>query len=120
MILVEKIRLLLWELILSRFLKTAILLCLAACTPSHFIAGQSGGVVAHLHLPDAEEVFFAASTDGFRPHLLERKGDGFWVAPVFADRTFRYFYIVDGRVYVPQCQYREKDDFGDSNCIYQP
>jgi hypothetical protein len=33
---------------------------------------------------------------------------------------FRYFYLVDGRIYHPDCQYREMDDFGSYNCLYKP
>jgi hypothetical protein len=36
------------------------------------------------------------------------------------DVEFRYFYIVDGVVYVPLCTSEEYDDFGSEICIYVP
>jgi hypothetical protein len=88
--------------------KVAMLLFLAGCVPGHFIDRQAGGVL------------FAASTDGFQLHPTKKNRGGVWTINNVADREFHYFYIVDGRVYVPDCQYRERDDFGATNCIYQP
>lgn len=103
-----------------RFLSVVLLLLSAGCTPRHFIARQATGVTVSLDVPDAAEVLFASSADSFRVHPTQRDHRGFWVINNLADREFHYFYIVDGRVYVPDCQYRERDDFGASNCIYQP
>jgi hypothetical protein len=33
---------------------------------------------------------------------------------------FRYFYLVDGKIHLPDCPYREMDDFGSYNCLYKP
>jgi hypothetical protein len=37
-----------------------------------------------------------------------------------AGEGFSYFYLVDGRVLVPECAYREDDGFGQGSCIYLP
>jgi hypothetical protein len=36
------------------------------------------------------------------------------------NQEFSYFYVVDGTLYLPSCNYMEYDDFGNKNCIYQP
>lgn len=74
----------------------------------------------YLDLPGANEVMFASSVDNFRVHKAKQESRGIWVVKELADKEFRYFYMVDGKMFVPNCRYREKDDFGAVNCIYQP
>ena len=74
----------------------------------------------YLDSPGANEVMFASSVDNFRVHKAKPKSRGVWVVKELADKEFRYFYMVDGKMFVPNCRYREKDDFGAVNCIYQP
>jgi hypothetical protein len=33
---------------------------------------------------------------------------------------FRYYYVLDGEMYLPPCQMIENDDFGSANCIFDP
>ncbi len=103
-----------------RFLSIAMLFLATGCAPRHFIDRQDSGVRVFLDDPNAAEVLFASSVDGFRVRPTTRDPRGLWVIDDLADREFRYFFIVDGRVYIPPCRYREKDDFGATNCIYQP
>lgn len=63
---------------------------------------------------------FASSLDAYSPRLANKIGGYRWAVTVAANSEFRYFYIVDGAVYVPECKYYEKDDFGSRNCIYVP
>jgi hypothetical protein len=102
-----------------RFLSLTLLLFLTGCAPHHFIDRHSTSVTLYLEAPDAIEVFFVSSIDSFRPQPTQKNSGGTWVINNPANREFHYFYVVDGRVYVPDCQYREKDDFGTTNCIYQ-
>jgi hypothetical protein len=103
-----------------RFLSGILLLFLAGCSPRHFIEVQATGVTLALDIRRAEEVFFASSLDEFRLQPITKNRQGVWVTNTRGDREFQYFYIVDGNVYVPDCRIKEKDDFGASNCIYQP
>ncbi len=103
-----------------RFLSSILLIFLAGCTPPHFIARKSGGVSVYLDAPQASKVIFVSSADGFREHSASRDSKGLWSIENLADREFHYFFIVDGRIYVPDCRYKENDDFGARNCIYQP
>ena len=120
MILVAKILSFSLAVLMLRFLNTVILLLIAGCTSHHFITKNSGKVAMSLNAPEADEVLFATSADNFKMHKIERTSGGIWVIGDLADREFRYFYIVDGKTYTPDCRYREKDDFGATNCIYQP
>ena len=74
----------------------------------------------YLDSPGANEVMFASSVDNFRVHETKQESRGVWVVKELTDKEFRYFYMVDGKMFVPNCRYREKDDFGAVNCIYQP
>jgi hypothetical protein len=66
----------------------------------HFYRIEKGKVTFYLELSAARRVEFAYSLDEY----LE----------------FGYFFMVDGVVYLPECQYREADDFGSENCIFVP
>ena len=85
---------------------------------SHAIQRSDGQAVLYLRCPRAHTVALATSLDGFVPHKARRSRSGLWVATAEADRDFSYFYLVDGKVFRPDCRVVEKDDFGGSNCVY--
>ncbi|MBB5347291.1 hypothetical protein JWG42_14895 [Desulfoprunum benzoelyticum] len=94
------------------------LLLLAGCsTHSHGL--HNGVVTLYLDVPAGRQVSLACSRDGFVPHPARRE-HGRWAVSLPADGPFRYFYLVDGAVYVPPCRLREKDDFGADNCVFDP
>jgi len=64
--------------------------------------------------------FFASSLDGFQRHSLTRHSKNAWCITLPADQEFTYFFITDDRPVIPDCPYREKDDFGFENCIFIP
>lgn len=92
----------------------------AGCASRHYYMVEDGTVHIYLRKPDAKVVYFASSLDGFEPIKAEKNGDETWEVTVPKDIGFRYFYIVDGVVYVPMCTFKELDDFGSENCIYVP
>jgi hypothetical protein len=85
---------------------------------THYIRRDDGRAAFFLRCPGAREVALATSLDGFTPHKAHRSGSGQWVATVDADRDFSYFYLVDGKVFQPDCRMAEADDFGGTNCVY--
>lgn len=103
-----------------RFLSCILVFLVSGCAPSHFIRTDARGVSLFLNIPEAREVLFAASIESFQVHQVEKNSKGLWVINDIANQEFKYFYIVDGKPYVPECRYSEKDDFGAKNCIYQP
>jgi hypothetical protein len=99
---------------------TVVALCLAGCAATHYYKRQSDRVTFYLKALGARGVVFASSLDAYSPHLASKVGGSRWVVSVAAGSEFRYFYIVDGAVYVPECKFYEKDDFGSRNCVYVP
>ena len=64
----------------------------------------------YLKAPGAEQVEFVSSLDAYNPHRASRLSDCRWAVTVAPHAEFRYFYIVDGSVYLPACEFYEKDD----------
>ena len=86
---------------------------------SHYYRIQDGQLALYLDRPDAREVILASSLDGFQPHEA-RKVAGRWVVSLPSDRAFRYYYMLDGQVFLPPCRMKERDDFGSENCVFEP
>ena len=101
-------------------LLTAVTFCLAGCTVIHYHERQSEGVTFYLRVPGVEKVEFVSSLDTYNPHRARKLSGSRWVVTVVPDSEFRYFYILDGSVYLPECELYEKDDFGSLNCVYVP
>ena len=75
----------------------------------------------HFRLKDghAREVLFSSSLEGFGLQRTQKIDAAIWEVTV-PDRELTYFYIVDGKIHLPDCRYREMDDFGSYNCLYRP
>ena len=107
-------------------MKRLILLIMAAalivlgCAAAHYQEREPGRVTMYLKAPGAEKVEFASSLDAFNPHRASRLEGSRWAVTVAANSEFRYFYIVDGAVFLPECEFYEKDDFGSRNCVFVP
>ena len=94
------------------------LLCAGCAT--HYYRIEADGVNLYLRMPEAKIVYFATSLDEFGLYRTKRLESGIWQVAVPATREFTYFYKVDGSIYLPDCKLKEKDDFGDENCIFMP
>ena len=66
-----------------------------------------------------QEVILSCSLDDFEPHEA-RRVDGRWVVSLPSGSPFRYYYVLDGEMFLPPCQMKENDDFGSANCIFDP
>lgn len=90
------------------------------CAGHHYTSKSKELVSLYLRLPDAVHVRFASSIDKYQLHDTRKNRLGFWEIskPLTTDST--YFYIVDGSIYIPDCRFKETDDFGSENCLYQP
>ena len=95
-------------------------LSLFGCAATHYHERQSDWVTFYLKAPEARGVAFASSLDAYSPHKASRVSSSRWAVTVAANSEFRYFYLVDGAVHVPECRFYEKDDFGSRNCVYVP
>ena len=94
---------------------------IAGCTaPTHWTLRSGERAVLYLRAPDAGEVLFVSSQNGFLPRKSNRQKDGVWVTEVEANGEFTYFYLIDGRPHTPDCDLTENDDFGSRNCVFSP
>ena len=98
----------------------AVALCLTGCAAAHYQEREPGRVTFYLRAPGAEKVEFVSSLDAFNPHRARRLEGSRWAVTVATNTEFRYFYIVDGAVFLPECEMYEKDDFGSRNCVFVP
>jgi hypothetical protein len=103
----------------KRLLPLAGLMLLATGCATHYYRVQGDTLDIYLDKPDARKVTFACSLDDFKPHDAH-KVDGRWVVSVPGGDSFRYFYVLDGELFLPPCDLKENDDFGSKNCIFNP
>ena len=101
-------------------LQAAIILVAGCAAGNYTCKVEADRVTMNLKLPDAENVCFASSLNGFQVRPAVRVGRNRWMVEAPADRQFKYFFIVDGSVYLPDCRYTEDDDFGSRNCLHLP
>ena len=99
---------------------TAAALVLVGCAAAHYHEKEPGRVTLYLKAPGAEQVEFVSSLDAFNPHRANRMEGSHWAVTVAANAEFKYFYIIDGAVFLPECEFYEKDDFGSRNCVFVP
>ena len=104
-----------YKLILS-----AVTAILAGCAVHHTGIESASEVKFYLNIPGARSVSFASSLDAFQLHETVRISKTKWGITVPAWSEFTYFYVVDGSVFLPECRFQERDDFGSKNCIYVP
>ena len=104
---------------MTRLLLIVCFITLAAGCSTHYYRVKEDILELYLNKPDAERVVFACSLDDFEPHEAHNL-DGRWVVSVKHKDQFRYFYMIDGELFLPPCHLKESDDFGSENCIFDP
>ena len=92
---------------------------LAGCA-NHFYQVKKYTVHFYLEKPGAHTVSFICSRDGYKTHPAKKIDSQTWIVKIPAVSEFTYFYIVDGKVFLPPCRFTEKDDFGAKNCLFIP
>ena len=90
----------------------------AGCA-THYYQVKDDTLVLYLDKADVQEVILSCSLDDFEPHEA-RRVDGRWVVSLPSGSPFRYYYVLDGEMFLPPCQMKENDDFGSANCIFDP
>lgn len=66
----------------------------------------------------AHELLFYSSANGFTPVKAE-KDDKWHIATIKNTAKMKYFLKADGKIYLPDCEMKEQDDFGGELCIYE-
>lgn len=100
------------------FMLIALGTMVGCATPYQKIKGDQ--VILHLKDATGQTAFFASSLDGFQRHPLTRQSKDAWRITLPADQEFTYFFILDHQPVIPDCLYKERDDFGFENCIFTP
>ncbi|MBW1636643.1 MAG: hypothetical protein JRC87_07475 [Deltaproteobacteria bacterium] len=97
-----------------------LLASLSGCGSSHYVEYKTDSLLFSLQYPKATSVQFSSSIDNYVLHDTIKNSSGLWQLTVPSHSELKYFYIVDGSVYLPECKLKETDDFGTENCLYQP
>jgi hypothetical protein len=97
----------------------ALFLSAVGCS-AHYHTLSDGRVDFYLTAPAAQSVSLVVLGDAFKQVSAARNPLGTWKVSLLAENEFKYFYLVDGKIYLPECPLRERDDFGSNNCIYSP
>jgi hypothetical protein len=92
---------------------------LGGCT-GHYHVINSGHVEMYLRASQAQSVVLVVSSDPFQQVQAQRGDSGVWKATLNRQGEFKYFYLVDGKAYLPDCRLRENDDFESNNCVFSP
>lgn len=74
----------------------------------------------YLRAPQAREVALVVAAEAVEDIPAEPAGLGFWRARRQGRGEFRYSFRVDGKMELPDCPLRERDDFGSWNCVFDP
>ena len=102
----------------ASLLLIAVVIALSGCS-THFYKVNENDVTIYLRNPDIKTPLFVCSLDGYTTRKM-RQEKGLWVVTLPANNSFRYFYLVDGKPFLPSCTMKERDDFGSENCIFEP
>ncbi|MFO7665911.1 MAG: hypothetical protein R6V76_04775 [Desulfobacterales bacterium] len=84
----------------------------------HYHSFNNGHIEMYLAAPKAKSVVLVISGDQFRQVQALQDDSGIWKVALNRLNEFKYFYLVDGKAYLPDCLLRENDDFGSNNCIF--
>ena len=87
---------------------------------SHYYKTNEDLLCVYLKKPEANAVFFLCSIDRYALRSAKKIDETTWEIRVPTKLEFRYFYIIDGEPFIPDCQYKEADGFGSFNCVYVP
>jgi hypothetical protein len=87
---------------------------------THYQVITSGHVEMFLKAPQAQSVVLVVSSDPFQQVQAQGDASGVWKVTLNRLNEFKYFYLVDGKAYLPDCRLRENDDFGSNNCVFSP
>jgi hypothetical protein len=88
------------------------------CTKQHSVQVNNDYLTFYYNNGKANKVLFASSTDHFRIHPAIKGPRNIWQVSIPLNSDFTYFYIVDGKVTIPDCKNTVLDDFGSKNCFY--
>ena len=93
---------------------------MAGGSTAHYHVIDNGHVEMYLMAPQAQSVVLVVSGDTFQQVHALRDVSGMWKVTLHGLHEFKYFYLLDGKSYLPDCPLRDNDDFGSNNCVFSP
>ena len=93
-------------------------LIISACAEKHYSKLQGDEIAFYYKDTEAQEVLFASSRDNYKFLAAREDMKHLWEVSIPAGEDFAYFYVVDGVITRPDCDFTENDDFGSKNCLY--
>jgi hypothetical protein len=108
---------------MKRLLLLTILVCFSGCThAAHTVIAVGGRIDFHLSAPGAGSVTLVVIGQTVEHLPAHQSKNGDWEAEVLFNskqplHDLRYFYLVNGKVYLPPCRMKDTDDFGAENCV---
>lgn len=96
----------------------SLLLPAAGCARQHTIETTGTALTFHYQDNRAEKIFLATSLDNYQYHSATKVKGNQWIVRIPLAQEFTYFYIIDGKVRLPDCSDTVLDDFGGKNCFY--
>ena len=96
----------------------AIGLCVLGGCATHYYEIKGDTVYFYFRDSKATSVALSSSLDNFQLHPARRVNTDMWEVALYAQSGFTYFFVIDGDSVVTPCRFREKDDFGGSNCVF--
>jgi len=67
----------------------------------------------------AKTLLFAYSLNGYEGQL-HKQHNRLWEISLAAEKPYRYFYMVDGDSFVPECPLQELNCFTSKICLFEP
>ncbi len=109
---------------MKRFLvmSVATALMLSACSMAPYSVKRHGNYISfHAKIPQAKNVYFVSNLTNFQKVKAKMESKGVWESTLpYKGGIIKYFYIADGKIYLPPCKSYVKDGFGGKDCVYLP
>ncbi len=106
---------------MKKFLTVGVsIFLLSACSISSYSIKRQGNLISfYLRNPTAKSVYFVSNLTNFKKVKSIKENKKVWKTTLrYSGGVIKYFYIVDGKTYLPPCNSYENDDFGGKDCVY--
>ncbi len=96
------------------------ILVLSGCSMHRrLVEHQGNSLVFFAEIPKAHRVYFVSNITNFNKVKAIRIKNNLWEAKVpFKKGFIKYFYLADGKVFLPNCSMKINDGFGGKDCVY--
>jgi hypothetical protein len=86
---------------------------------THIYSYQEKNVTISLKHPKAKTLLFASSLNGYEGQL-HKQHNRLREISLPAEKPYRFFYMVNGDSFSPECPLPENNGFGSKICLFEP